>query len=306
MTHRTHLAGPLLACLLLAPAALHASADTAAFAPLFPRALDAKQELAAALGARLFDDERLSDSGERACSGCHRADTTPAAAGRDPTSLHNVSLNARFGWTGRFATLAAQVEHELRSPERLGASPGRLLDLLRDDPAYRAAVAAWRGREPDAEDVGAALAAHLRTLLTPGSDFDRYLAGEATLSADAVVGFQRFRELGCATCHQGVNLGGNLLQRIGLFESYGGEDRGREMDTGRAHDRYVFRVPGLRNVAHSAPYFHDGSRATLADAIADMGRLQLLRELSAREISQLRAFLESLSAPVLDAQRPTP
>lgn len=299
MTVLMRTARQALACLLLTPVLANAAGgDRARFASLLWSDSMLERSVAAALGERLYTDPRLSARGDLSCASCHGPAARPDAGGRDPTSLLNVSLNSRFGWTGRFSRLEDQVEHELLADERLAGAPGRLRELLASDEDYRAAVSAWLGRVPQAADVAAALSAYLRTRLTPDAPFDRYLAGQAGLPADAEAGLRRFGELGCSSCHQGVNLGGNLLVRIGLFTPYDGDDPGRAQDTGRAADKHVFRVPGLRNVADSAPYFHDGSRRTLAEAIRSMGRMQLARELSGDDVAQLSAFLQTLSAPL--------
>jgi cytochrome c peroxidase len=140
------------------------------------------------------------------------------------------------------------------------------------------------------------------SLITPNSRFDRYLRGELALSSDEQQGYDLFRDYGCISCHQGINVGGNMLQKFGVMRDYFAgrsdltpADQGLFAKTGREEDRYVFRVPSLRNVALTAPYFHDGSRATLEDAVTTMASYQLGRELSAEQAGQIAAFLRTLT-----------
>jgi cytochrome c peroxidase len=140
------------------------------------------------------------------------------------------------------------------------------------------------------------------SLITPNSRFDQYLRGELALSSDEQQGYDLFRDYGCISCHQGINVGGNLLQKLGVMRDYFAgrsdltpADQGLFAKTGREEDRAVFRVPSLRNVALTAPYFHDGSRATLEDAVTTMASYQLGRELSAEQAGQIAAFLRTLT-----------
>jgi cytochrome c peroxidase len=157
-----------------------------------------------------------------------------------------------------------------------------------------------------AANVRDAIATYERSLITPGSPVDRFLCGDdGALEPAARRGYDLFLGYGCVSCHQGRNAGGNMFQRFGILGDYfadrGGitrADLGRFNQTGHDADRYVFKVPSLRNVEHTAPYFHDGSTQTLEDAIDVMGRYQLGRELARQEIADLAAFLRALSAPV--------
>ena len=153
---------------------------------------------------------------------------------------------------------------------------------LRDDAAYCEAFAAAFPDGITIANIKEALVAFERTLVTPDAPFDRFLRGDAgALDADAREGYRLFKEYGCSSCHQGANVGGNMLQRFGLF--------------GGVRDPRLFRVPTLRNIARTAPYFHDGSAATLEEAIAIMGEAQLGRRLPGTAVSRIAAFLESLN-----------
>src|SRR5262249_30503004 len=154
------------------------------------------------------------------------------------------------------------------------------------------------------QNWGQAIGAYVRTLLTP-APFDRFLVGDdVAMSASARGGLRTFMRLGCATCHNGVGVGGMMYQKFGLREEYWTATGSRAIDKGRFEvtkdpaDMYVFKVPMLRNVAMTPPYFHDGSVAALADAVRIMGRVQLGLTLTEREVGDLVAFLEALTGPL--------
>lgn len=174
--------------------------------------------------------------------------------------------------------------------------------MLRADPVYVVQFQASYGGDMSPQTVTDAIASYEKTLVTPNSRFDRYLRGQGdALTALELKGYRAFLDLGCASCHQGVGIGGNLFQPFGIFLARpvsGNEppsDQGRYNVTGQASDNGVFKVPSLRNVALTAPYFHDGSVATLEEAVWWMGRAQLGRELSAADVAALSAFLRTLT-----------
>jgi cytochrome c peroxidase len=174
-----------------------------------------------------------------------------------------------------------------------------VLDRIR--PSYEEAFIGAGYDAVSERGVRAALSAYQRSLITPNSRFDRFLRREVELEQDEQAGFELFKSIGCATCHQGTNVGGNLFQRFGVMQdAFGGRtlapsDFGRMLVTGKKDDAHVFRVPSLRNVALTAPYFHDGSAATLSDAIRHMGRVQLDYILTEEEVRHIVAFLHTLT-----------
>lgn len=178
-----------------------------------------------------------------------------------------------------------------------------VLERLRQSPAYARTFAASYPDGISEANVRNALATFERTLITPDSRFDRYLRGErGALSSTELQGYQLFKDLGCVSCHQGINVGGNLYQKFGVMGDYFAErgsptpaDLGRFNVTGDPADKYTFKVPSLRNVARTAPYFHDGSAATLEQAVAVMARYQLGRLISPTEIADIVAFLQTLT-----------
>jgi cytochrome c peroxidase len=267
-----------------------------------------------ALGRRLFHEPRLSGDNKVSCSSCHDlakggVDSKPLSLGvggklglvNAPT-VYNSSLNFVQFWDGRAATLEEQVGGPITNPIEMGSSWNKVLAALQADPSYVADFGVLPGGLTEA-NVRRAIADFERTLLTRGSAFDRFLAGDETaLNAQARAGYEMFKSVGCIACHQGRNVGGNMFQRFGVLGDYF-KDRGHvsDADYGRYNvthnesDRYVFRVPSLRNVIHTAPYFHDGSAATLTQAVQVMARYQLGRKLSEEQVSEIIGFLSSLS-----------
>jgi len=274
--------------------------------------LDARK---VALGKRLFSDPRLSRNDSIACASCHSlskggADGRQHSVGIDgqrgamnAPSVFNSAFNFRQFWDGRAATLEDQVDGPVHNPAEMASDWPSILAKLGADPDYPQAFrAAYRdGLQP--ANIKNAIAEFERSLLTPRSRFDRYLRGERNaLSIDEVRGYQLFRQYGCIACHQGVNVGGNLYQRLGVMQPYyppgsaaSAANRGRAALTGDPADLHVFKVPSLRNVALTAPYFHDGSVETLEQAVSIMGRFQLGIALPPGEVALLVRFLHTLT-----------
>lgn len=268
------------------------------------------------LGRRLFHDTRLSRDASVACATCHDlskagTDGRPLAVGidgrvgeRNSPTVFNTAFNFRQFWDGRAATLEQQAAGPVHNPLEMDSSWAQVLARLGRDARYqRDFRAIWRDGIT-ADNIQQALAEFQRGLLTPDAPFDRFLHGdEAALTPLARRGWQRFLELGCIACHQGVNLGGNMYAHLGVMGDYFADrgraivqgDLGRYNISGREQDRHVFKVPGLRNVALTAPYFHDGSVATLEEALVIMARYQLGVALTAEDKAALVAFLESLT-----------
>jgi cytochrome c peroxidase len=249
-----------------------------------------------ALGERLFQDTHLSGDGMHACSSCHDTRTNGADGRRrgkapdgsehpfNTSTVFNAALSFRLSWAGTFRTLEKQAEFSLENPKTMGASLDVVVGRLGADADITRQFRAAYGHEPDRPALLDAIATYERSLLTPGSRFDLWLGGDATaLSAEEQSGYRLFKSLGCIACHQGVNVGGNLFERNGVFHPLG------------SSMPEMLRVPSLRNVATTPPYFHDGSAATLRDAIRQMGAAQLNRTLSEPQIAAIEAFLSSLT-----------
>jgi cytochrome c peroxidase len=260
------------------------------------------------LGERLFSDTRLSAGGNLSCSSCHDLRANGASGGRakadqgtpntrfNTLSVFNAALNFRLNWEGNFRSLADQVEASLENPANLNTNASDVAARLNNDPAMVERFRAAYEHLPDRESLLDALVTFERSLVTPGSRFDRWLGGNmSALSEQEQDGYRLFKSLGCAACHQGVNVGGNLMERQGIF---------RQLVPGKPT---IVRVPSLRNVATTSPYFHDGSAPTLQDAIRRMAGAQLDRTLSDQQVESLVAFLKTLTGtyqgvPVSEAQ----
>jgi cytochrome c peroxidase len=264
-----------------------------------------------ALGDRLFHERRMSGDGSVSCASCHRLDRggddgrvrSRTAGGGDhdfntPT-IFNAALSFRFNWRGEFRTLEEQNEAALMSAHIMNTGWDELLQRLTSDPYYTRASRAAYGGPLSKDAVLDALVSFQRTLVTPDARFDRYLRGEPNaITAEEAEGYRLFKAYGCIACHQGTNVGGNLFQRFGIFAEPPARqpgEAGRFAITGLERDRFVYRVPSLRNVAVTAPYFHDGGTATLDEAVAIMARIQLGRDMPARDLDLVVRYLGTLT-----------
>ncbi|MCJ2065503.1 c-type cytochrome [Methylobacterium sp. J-088] len=249
-----------------------------------------------ALGRMLFSDTRLSRGGDRACITCHDIRTNGASAvarnltadgtpvPRNTPTAFNAALSFRLGWAGDIPSLPDQAEIALTQPEFLGGSWLRILAVVRGDPALAGPFQAAYGREADRAAVIDAINSFERSLLTPDSRFDRWLRGDTHALTEAErAGYALFQGIGCAACHQGINVGGNLFEKVGIFVTIPNKTA------------EVLRVPSLRNVAVTAPYFDDGGVATLPEAVRLMAQAQLGRELTPAQAASIVAFLGTLT-----------
>jgi cytochrome c peroxidase len=315
----TPVSGCRLACLLLALICLNAALPATAQSPTLQARVGqepitpipagpAQDPRRLLLGERLFNDRRLSHDDTRSCSSCHDTGTNgasanahdvmpegPALAFNTPT-VFNANLNFRLNWEGKIRSLEDHAKQTLHNPAIMASSADEVVTKLRADPE---AVRQFRdayGRGPDVPALLDAIATYERSLVTPGSRFDRWLAGEAAAITPAELsGYQLFKSLGCIACHQGVNVGGNLFQRRGIFRQLGSAEPA------------LVRVPSLRNVATTPPYFHDGSAPTLSEAVKAMGIAQLDRVLTDEQIAAIVAFLNTLTGTYRgQAVRPAP
>ena len=248
------------------------------------------------LGERLFGDPRLSHDNSRSCSSCHDLSTNGASmkrqdVGPDGSSLpfntptiFNATLNFRLGWEGKLRTIQSDVKAALENPQVMGASISEAVARLAADPDLRKEFIATYGSGPDAANMVDAIASFGRTLVTPDSKFDRWLTGDAAaLSTEELDGYRLFKSLGCVSCHQGVNVGGNLFERHGIFHPLA------------SPKPEILRVPSLRNVATTPPYFHDGSAQTLDEAVRKMGLAQLNSTLTDQQVNAIVAYLQTLT-----------
>lgn len=265
----------------------------------------------AELGKELFMDPRLSKDNTVACVSCHNisdggADYAAVSTGvggkegkiNSPTVFNAVFNLAQF-WDGRAKDLKEQAYGPISNPVEMADTYSNVIKKLSSDVHYRNAFhQVYPGREISMETVTDALAEFEKLLITPDSRFDRYLRGEKeALNPIEKEGYELFKKRGCIACHNGINIGGNMFQRFGVFVQYKDrfDNQGRFNVTHKEEDRYFFKVPSLRNVDKTAPYFHDGSAKTLEEAVEKMAYYQLGRKLSQREIGTIVAFLRTLN-----------
>ncbi len=268
-----------------------------------------------ALGRRLFEDTRLSHDNTISCASCHGLDKGgtdqrahsvgihQALGGVNAPSVFNSGLNFKQFWNGRAETLEDQVEGPTQHPKEMGSAWPEILQKVGADARYQTDFRALFADGVQRENIKSAIAAFERALTTPNAPFDRYLRGDSeAINAAAKQGYKLFKDYGCASCHQGVNVGGNMFARFGVmadYFAYRGNvtegDYGRWSVTHREQDRYVFRVPSLRNVALTYPYLHDGTAPTLDAAIQMMGTYQLGRYIEPGDAAKLAEFLRTLT-----------
>jgi cytochrome c peroxidase len=280
-----------------------------------------QNSLRVALGAKLFADPKLSADGTVACANCHvlgkggadRQRFSAGVKGRIGTLNAPTVLNCGFNfvqfWDGRAATLEEQMGYPLTNANEMANDWPTVLGYLGHDADYSSRFHAAFADGVVEANVRTAVASFERTLDTPNARFDSWLRGDQHALTDLEkAGYERFKAVGCVACHQGSNVGGNMFQRFGVMGEYF-QDRGHivEADYGRFNvthleaDRFVFRVPSLRNVELTAPYFHDGSATTLEQAVGTMGKYQLGQTLDRTAIAQIVAFLKTLTGRLPEA-----
>lgn len=276
-----------------------------------PQKVEYNQKMAK-LGQKLFFDPILSRDYSVSCVSCHNvatngADTKKVSYGVDdkagsmnsPTVFNSVFNFVQF-WNGRARDLKDQALGPVHNPVEMDLLPQKAAERLNQDPYYKESFK-WiaKGKKITADDIAMVIAEYEKTLITPNSKFDRYLRGEYELSKEEASGYVLFKSLGCISCHNGVNVGGNSFQKMGVifgYESYSGDDRFKE--TKRDRDRSVYKVPTLRNISKTAPYFHDGSSETLGEAIGKMSYHNLGLELTKEEIDLITIFLHTLDGEI--------
>ncbi len=269
----------------------------------------------AELGKRLFHDPRLSGDDSVACASCHSLATAGMDGKSVSTGIHaqngtinapsvfNSVFNTRQFWDGRAETLEEQAKFPITNPREMGSNWNQVIPKLQADPNYPGQFAKLftDGITPD--NVARAIAEFERTLITPNSRFDRFLLGDkSAITSEERQGYSLFKSYGCASCHQGAAVGGNMFERLGAVRDYFAdhgpeqpEDLGRFNVTKNEVHRHYFKVPSLRNVEKTAPYFHNGKALTLHHAIKDMGIYNLGVNLPAQDIELLAKFLRTLT-----------
>jgi len=277
------------------------------------------------LGKMLYHDPRLSSNGVVSCNSCHNVmaggdDSRPGSigvknqvGGRGAPSVYNSAFNSVQFWDGRAPSLEAQAKGPVTNPGEMGMkSWDEVVARLKQMPEYNKAFASAFGSEDDvtADNAAKAIAAYERTLITPNSAFDRYVTGDkSALNEQQVRGMNTFAELGCVGCHAGPAFNGpQLPEGTGFYQKFPtfandemeakynfSADNGRYEATKNDADRHFFKVPTLRNIALTAPYFHNGKVERLDEAVRVMAKTQLNKELSGEQVADIVSFLNGLT-----------
>jgi len=268
----------------------------------------------AALGKKLFNDVRLSKDDSVSCASCHEmgmygTDNRKVSKGindqlgkRNSPTVFNAVFNFKQFWDGRADDLHEQAALPVMDPREMAMDSWEdVVSKISKDPEYQHDFNLVFDGELNADTITGAIAEYEKTLVTVNAPFDQYLRGDdAAISDEQKRGYHLFKAFGCSSCHQGVNVGGNMFQKFGVLkdinlkEGGASSDLGRFDVTGNQWDKHVFKVPSLRLAVKTAPYFHDGSIATIEEAVDIMIEYQLGREVDKDDKSAIIAFLGSL------------
>ncbi len=263
------------------------------------------------LGKKLWFEPRLSMSGIISCNTCHNlsmggTDNLKTSIGHgwkagpvnSPTVFNSSLAIAQF-WDGRAADLKEQAGGPIQADVEMNMPHTLAVGILQSIPGYVDEFKRVYGKDKiDIDMVTDSIAEFEKTLVTPNSRFDQWLLGkDDALTPTELAGYELFRDSGCVACHNGEAAGGNSFQKMGIVEPYKGNEgvEGRAAVTGKDADRFSFKVPTLRNVELTYPYFHDGAANTLTEAVDIMGRLQLGRTFTEEENGKIVAFLKTLT-----------
>lgn len=302
--------GENLSRLILSVLAMSFSLEAAE--PIIPLPQSIEYDHAKAeLGKKLFHDPILSSDGTIACVNCHLLDSggddgmkfSIGIKGQEgnvnsPTVL-NSFFNFRQFWDGRAKDLEEQAAGPIENPVEMGHSIEKAVEKLKTHNAYHQIFTQLYPDGVTANTIFSAIAEFEKALITPNAPFDRYLRGDKNaISEEAKKGYHLFKTKGCILCHNGINIGGNLYNKFGIYKESNSAHLGRYHITKREEDKYVFKVPSLRNIAMTAPYMHDGRADTLKQAVIIMSQFQLGRYMEPEEIEAIVAFLESLTGEV--------
>ena len=269
----------------------------------------------AALGKKLFHDPRLSANNLISCASCHNISTAGVDGKRysvgingivgklNAPTVFNSGLNPFQFWDGRATTLEDQINGPLTNKHEMGTNWPEVIRKLKSDPEYRHDFSTAFQNGVTGNNISHAIAEYERTLVTPNSRFDRFLKGDTdAISPQEKHGYRLFKRYGCASCHQGAAAGGNMFERLGSVRRYfddhpmqGPEDLGRYNITHDENHRHYFKVPSLRNVEKTAPYFHNGSAATLEEAVKIMSFYNLGIKMPDDDVALITQFLKTLT-----------
>jgi len=261
----------------------------------------------AKLGKKLFYETKLSHDNTISCASCHILedggdDNVRVSYGingkqgtRNSPTVFNSRYNSYQFWDASVKSLKEQAYGPIHNPVEMGSNFKEIVPKLKKDNYYNNEFKNIYG-EINEQNIIDSIIEFENTLITPNSKFDMYLNGNKNiLTNDEKKGYSYFKEYGCISCHNGINIGGNLIQKIGVMSSYKSNDFGRYIVTKDERDKYYFKVPSLRNVDITAPYFHDGKIKTLSEAVSLMAKYQIGFEISENEVKSIVAFLKTLT-----------
>jgi cytochrome c peroxidase len=262
----------------------------------------------ASLGKKLFFDTRLSKDNTISCASCHILDqggddnlpVSLGVEGKKGTRNSPTVLNSKFNiiqfWDGRASTLEEQAHGPIHNPIEMNSNFDEIIEKLKKDTHYPKLFNTIYTDGITGDNITNAIAEFENTLITPNSKFDKYLKGDKNiLDAQERNGFKLFKEYGCISCHNGVNIGGNLMQKLGVIEDFDTNDYGLYNVTKKEEDKYYFKVPTLRNIELTSPYFHDGLTPTLKESVRKMSYYQVGYKLQEKDIEDIVKFLHTLT-----------
>lgn len=268
------------------------------------------------LGEALFNDVRLSKTNTVSCASCHRLQTSGADGLKfsrginqqlgqiNAPTIFNSRFNFKQFWDGRARTLEDQIDGPTMNSVEMGSNWNEIISKLIVDTDYERKFKEIYKEKPTPANIKNAIVEFEKTLVTPNSRFDQFLRGDKNaITEQELHGYNKFKSYGCIACHQGMNIGGNMYQSMGVMADYFKErgtpltsaDFGLYNVTKMDRDKYVFKVPSLRNVELTPPYFHDGTAKTLEVAVSQMLKYQLWRTISKSDIKAIVAFLKTLT-----------
>ena len=261
----------------------------------------------AMLGNKLFFEVQLSQDNTISCASCHILneggdDNLPVSFGingkkgdrNSPTVLNSKFNHVQF-WDGRAIDLEDQAAGPIHNPVEMNSNFDEVIKKLTKDKVYITLFNAIYKDGITSKNITNAIAEYENTLITPNGKFDQFLRGDKEALSDCEKqGYQLFKDYGCVSCHNGVNIGGNLMQKLGIIENFNSPDKGKYNVTKKEEDKYYFKVPSLRNIHLTSPYFHDGLTPTLKDAVAKMSYYQIGYTLTEKEIDLIIKFLRTL------------
>lgn len=264
------------------------------------------------LGKALFHSPMLSKNNSISCSSCHMVDfggddgmalstgINNLLGNRNSPTVLNSVFNFKQFWDGRAADLTEQVAGPIHNPVEMGSSWDEIIKKLKRDPYFYKAFMDISKNGVNEENILKAIVTYEESLITPNAPIDLYLLGDSdALTKQQKRGLDLFVNYGCSTCHQGVNIGGNIYQKFGMLNDVPEEfkaDLGKYIISKKESDKFVFKVPSLRNIAQTSPYFHNGSVHELSEAVIIMAESQLGIQLSTSEVEDIVALLQSFSA----------